>query len=344
MSLPEKCFIIADPEGKSWDLAKFINERLKNRKPDFEINEVNIKRFRVGEDKPKIKENVREGWCFYIADSNDNPNDWLARTALINQALSISGAGKVIDVLPHMYYSRQDRKDESRVPISAKLVADIISANISHVITLDVHAPQIQGFYNIPFDSLPSLGTVVGYLRRYHPNILEDDLVIVSPDAGGGKRAEAFANILKNPNLAIGHKTRVNENSKKLNKNNKKEIERIIFPEDVVKDKNIFMIDDLGDSYGTFCESANALRELGAKKIYGYTTHAFFTTGYKKVLEKLDLLFIGDTIRQPYGNYKVPKSNKNLETISFGPLLSEAIYRTSIGESMSDLWDKEIFE
>lgn len=333
----QKCFIIANPEGKSWDLAKFINERLKNKEPDFEINEVNIKKFRVGEDKPKIKNNVRKGLCFYIADSNDNPNDWVLRTALINQALRTSGAEKIINVLPHIYYSRQDRKDESRVPISAKLVADIISANIDHVITLDVHAPQIQGFYNIIFDSLPSLGTVAGYLKKYYPYILEDDLVIVSPDAGGGKRAEAFANILKNPNLAIGHKTRANEN-------NKKEIERIIFPKDVVKNKNIFMIDDIGDSYGTFCESADALRELGAKKIYGYTTHSFFTTGYKKVLEKLDILFIGDTIKQPYGNYNVPKSKKNLEIITFGPLLSEAIYTTSIGKSMSNLWDQEIFE
>lgn len=336
MSL-QKCFIIANPEGKSWDLANFINDRLKNNEPDFEINEVNIKRFRVGEDKPKIKNNVRKGLCFYIADSNDNPNDWVLRTALINQALRTSGAEKIINVLPHIYYSRQDRKDESRVPISAKSVAYFLSANADHIITLDVHAPQIQGFYDIIFDSLPSLGTVVGYLKRYHPHILKDDLVIVSPDAGGGKRAEAFANILKNPNLAIGHKTRTNENSKK-------EIERIIFPKDVVKNKNIFMIDDLGDSYGTFCESADALRELGAKKIYGYTTHAFFTTGYKKVLEKLDILFIGDTIKQPYGNYSIPKSKKNLEIITFGPLLSKAIYTTSIGKSMSNLWDQEIFE
>ncbi|MEK6914570.1 MAG: ribose-phosphate diphosphokinase [Nanoarchaeota archaeon] len=337
MTLPDKCFILANPKGKSWDLANLINERLKNRKPSFEINPINIKTFRVGEDKPKIENNVREGWCFYIADSNENPSDWFTRIALINQALHISGAEKIINVLPHMFYSRQDRKDESRVPISARIVADIISDHADHVITLDVHAPQIQGFYDIPFDSLPSLGTVAGYLERHYPSLLEDDLVIVSPDAGGGKRAESFARILNNPNLAIGHKTRAN--GKKENK-----IEKMRFPEEVVKNKNVLMIDDLGDSYGTFCEGADALRELGARKIYGYTTHAFFTNGYNLVLKKLDTLFIGDTIKQPYRNQKIPKSAKNLITIPFGPLLSEAIYRTSVGASMSDLWDKKIFE
>lgn len=336
MSLPDKCFILANPKGKSWDLANLINERLKNRRPYFEINPVDIRTFRVGEDKTKIQNNVREGWCFYIADSNENPNDWFARIALVNQTLHISGAEKVIDILPHMFYSRQDRKDESRVPISARVIADTISKDGDHVITLDVHAPQVQGFYNIPFDSLPSLGTVAGYLERHHPFILEDDLVIVSPDAGGGKRAEAFAKILNNPNLAIGFKTRANGPKDQ-------DVERMRFPEEVVKNKNILMIDDLGDSYGTFCEGAAALRELGAKKVYGYTTHAFFTAGYKLVLKELDILFIGDTIKQPYGNQKLPKSAKNLVTIPFGPLLAEAIYRTSVGASMSDLWDKKIF-
>src|SRR3989344_3276495 len=110
MALPDKCFILADPQGKSWDLANLINESLKSKRPTFEINPVHVKKFRVGEDKPKIQKNVREGWCFYIADSNNNPNDWFTRIALTNQALRISGAEKIIDVLPHMFYSRQDRK------------------------------------------------------------------------------------------------------------------------------------------------------------------------------------------------------------------------------------------
>lgn len=338
MSLPDKCFILADPKGLSWSLANLINEELRYKKPSFELNPINVQTFRVGEDKPKIKNNVREGSCFYIADSNDNPNDWITRIALINQALHTSGAEKIIDVLPHMFYSRQDRKDESRVPISARVIADIISRHANHVITLDVHAPQIQGFYDIIFDSLPSLGTVAGYLERNYRNILEDKLVIVSPDAGGGKRAEKFAEILNNPNLAIGYKTRVSE------KNSKSGIKKMRFPREEVKGQNILMIDDLGDSYGTFCEGADVLRELGAKNIYGYTTHAFFTTGYKEVLEKLEMLFIGDTIKQPYGNQKLPKSTENLVTISFSPLLAEAIYRTSIGASMSDLFDKKIFK
>ena len=174
MSLPEKCFIIADPNGKSWDLANFINEKLKNRKPIFEINSVDIKTFRVGEDKPKIKNNVREGWCFYIADSNDNPNDWFTRIALINQALHSSGAEKIINVLPHMFYSRQDRKDESRVPISARVVADMISRHGDHVITLDVHAPQIQGFYDISVDNLAGSLVLPGYFQQKYGKDLGD--------------------------------------------------------------------------------------------------------------------------------------------------------------------------
>jgi len=337
MSLPDKCFILADPQGKAWGLAELINERLKDRRPRFELNPIRMNRFRVHEDKPKITNNVREGWCFYIPDSNDSPNDWLVRTCLVNQALHISGADKIIDVLPHMFYSRQDRKDESRVPISARLVADQIQKHADHVITLDVHAPQIQGFYDMPFDSLPSLGTVAGYLERHHLKLIdEENLVIVSPDAGGGTRAETFGHIISSPDIVIGYKTKVNEgdgNSK---------IKKIRFPREEVKGRNCMMIDDLGDSYSTFIEAYDELKRLGAKNIYGFTTHAFFTEGYE-VLKKLDRLFIGDTIIQPYGDQKLPNS-KRLEIIPFGPLLAESIYRTSTGASMSALWKQKIFE
>jgi len=330
--LPDKCFIIADPKGGAWGLAQEIYNSLNKRTPDvFHLNEVNIKRFRNLELKPRVADNVRRSHCFYIADSNQDPQYWLTELAFVNHTLKNSSAGEIIDVLPNLFFSRQDRKDEARVPISAKVVADIIQLYANRVLTIDVHSQQIQGFYNIPLDSLPSFRTVTEYLQENYKEILNEDLTIASPDAGGGKRAEGFARRIGNPHIAIGYKVRIQDGK----------IEKLVFPKEQVENRNVLVLDDIGDSFKTIDEACIELREKGAKNVYAYCTHAFFTEGYEKALGNLEKLFIGDTIKQPYlKQYQIPEELKDrLNLIPFAPLLAEAIYRISIGESLSALFD-----
>jgi len=330
MNKTDKCFLIADPEGGAWDFANDIYENLNKRIPGiFYLNELHITRHNNQEIEPKIKNNLRRSYCFYIADSNLNPQEWFTQLSLVNQTLKNSSAQEIIDVLPNLYYSRQDRKDKPRVPISSKVVADMIGLYADRVLTLDVHSQQIQGFYNIPFDSLPSFRTVANYLQENHSKILKnDELTIVSPDAGGGKRAESFAKKLGKKNVSIGYKIR-----------NDLEVETIKFPKEQIEGKDIFLIDDIGDSFGTIKEACDELKKNGAKKIYAYCTHAFFTKGYKPI-QNLEKLFIGDSIKQPYNKKYKPnkKEKRKLETISFAPLFADAIYNISAGESISDLF------
>ncbi|MEK6873038.1 MAG: ribose-phosphate diphosphokinase [Nanoarchaeota archaeon] len=329
--LPDKCFIIADQKGEAWDLAEDIYNNLNKRTPDvFHINKIELVKFRNLEIKPRIEYNVRRSHCFYIADSNQDPQYWLSELAFVNHTLKNSSAGEIINVLPNLFFSRQDRKDEARVPVSSRVVADIIGLYADRVLTMDVHSQQIQGFYNIPFDSLPSFSTVTEYLRNNHKEILNEELTIASPDAGGGKRVEGFARRLGNPHIAIGYKTKTKDG----------EVEELRFPKEQVEGRDILIIDDIGDSFETIAEAYKGLKNKGAKKIYAYCTHAFFTGGYE-VLGNLEKLFIGDTIKQPY--LKKFKLNENLkeklEIIPFAPLLAEAIYRISIGESLSQLFE-----
>lgn len=150
----ESCMILADKQGKAWDFAYSIYEILNKKNKKFEINEVEIKRFPDGEIKAKIKENVRKSNCFFIHDSSKNPAEWFLELALVNGALKTSSVNEITNVLPYMKFARQDRKDESRVSISSKVVADVIQLYANRVITCELHAPQIQGFYDIPVDNL----------------------------------------------------------------------------------------------------------------------------------------------------------------------------------------------
>ncbi|MBS3079036.1 ribose-phosphate diphosphokinase [Candidatus Pacearchaeota archaeon] len=315
-----KCSIIADPDSPGWEFAEKIYHELRMKSDLFELNKINIKRFRDNEIKPKIELNVRERYCFFIHNSNSKPSDWFLELALINQALVNSSAYKVINVLPYLKFSRQDRKDESRVPISAKAIADVISLYANRVLTLDVHNLAIQGFYDtkVIFDSLYSFPTVINYLKKHHPEII-NNLVIMSTDAGGAQRAKMFAKCLGIKDIAVGYKTREKTG----------EVEDLKILGDV-KDKDVLIIDDIVDSGGTLIKAAEALRKEGANKVYVYATHGIFTKGYKEVTDCFDKLFIGDTIKQP--------EDINAEIISFIPLFAEAIYRISEGESLSELF------
>jgi len=311
--------IIADPNSPNWTFAYEVFRYLSNKTSDFELNKVYIKRFRDGEIKPKIDLNVRGKCCFFIHDSTKKPSDWFLELSLINQALVKSSASEIIDVLPYLKFSRQDRKDESRVSINAKVIADMIDEYADGVITLEVHNPAVDGFYNKRFDNLFSFNTVLSYLKSKHPYIFSN-LVVMSPDAGGAERANAFAKKAGITEIAIGYKQRKMAG----------EVESLRIIGDV-KGKNVMIIDDMIDSGNTLIKAAKVAKEQGAEKIYAYCTHALFTEGIAKVVDNFDLFFIGDTL----GN----KSHPKMETISFVPLIGEAIYRISKGESLSALFD-----
>ena len=320
-----KCSIIANPEGNSWEFAKAVYKKLRKRNKKFELNEFNVKVFPDGEIKPKIKKNIRQKKCYFIHDSSLSPGEWYTQLSFVNDVMKSSSAFEINDVLPYLRFSRQDRKDESRVPISAGRVASSIKDFAGRVITLDVHNPAIQCGYDVAgvaFDNLYSFPVVADYFKKKKMKILEE-LVIMSPDAGGAQRAEAFAKRLGIEEVVVGYKTRKNlgeVKSLKIMGN--------------VKGKNVLIVDDILDSGGTLLKACEAARKQGAKKVFAYCTHALFTAGTEKVTGCLDLVFVGDTLKREYDNEKI-------KVISFVPLFAEAIYRINEGESLSALFDEK---
>jgi len=202
------CCILADPQSKAWKFAETIYKKLKEKSEKFSLNPVEIKRFRDGEIKPVIRDNVRRKNCFFIHDSSKKPADWFLELTLINEALRNSSAQEIIDVLPYMRFARQDRKDESRVPISARAVLDVISLYTDAILTVDVHSEQIQGFTRKRFDSLRSSIVLRSYLQQRYPDFFKEEWSIMSPDAGGTPRARHFAKKLGLKNIVIGDKYR----------------------------------------------------------------------------------------------------------------------------------------
>lgn len=318
-----KCSIIADPDGYGWEYAQGIYKELQKLDNGFELNKVFTTgkyRFRDGELKPKIELNVRKRNCYFVHNPNLPPSEWFTQLCLINQALKKSSAHEIINVFPYLKFSRQDRKDESRVPINAKVVADVIELYADRVLTLDFHNPAIDGFYSIPVDNLSSYPVVIRHLRENHPKILEN-LVIMSTDAGGAPRAKAFAKKLGIQDVAVGYKSR-----EKVG-----EVESLKILGDV-NGREVLIVDDIVDSGGTLIKASEEARNAGALKVYGYCTHGLFTKGVRKVTDCFDLFFIGDTVRLN----ETP--GQNTEIISFIPSFAQAISRTSSGESLSELF------
>jgi len=333
----DEVIILSDPKGKCYKFVEKVYDYLLSKpERDFELKltHLNIHVFRDKEEKIKIEENVREKQCFFIHDSNKEPQRWLAQLAFVNEALNNSSASKITNVLPYLKFSRQDRKDESRVAVNAKTVADIINLYANRVLTVDVHNPAIALAYKIPFDNLYTFPTVVEYLFEKHKEKLEN-LSIMSPDAGGTSRAKAFRNKLieifttkeKNKihsndfDLVIGYKTRPKEG----------EVSEEYEIVGDVKDKNILIVDDIIDSGNTLIKALKKVKERGAKRIYSYATHGLFTEGIDKLANEFDRIFVSDTI------YVEP--NEKLEVISVANLIGEAIFRTIKGQSLSELFE-----
>jgi ribose-phosphate pyrophosphokinase len=320
--MPSKILILADPKGKAFDFAKDIYNKLSNnprKKRVYSFGEVEIKKFNDGEIFAKVNESVRKKTCFFIHDSSMNPQDWLVSLALVNDALKRSDAAKVDNVLPYIRYGRQDRMAEPRTPISARIVADIIQDKAYRVITTDLHNPATQGYYNIPFDNLKSYPVIIKHLKENYSEFLKN-AVVVSPDMGSAVKAKSYAGRL-GLNVVLTDKER-----KKAGV-----VGEMTIVGDI-KDKNALIVDDMIDTAGTLCRSAEILKQRGAKQIYACATHGIFSKDAKERINNsfLDKVIVTDSIPQD-------KDGK-IEIVSLTDLFAEAIYRISHGESISELF------
>jgi ribose-phosphate pyrophosphokinase len=282
---------------------------------------VESERFSDGETWVKINENVR-GRDVYVVQSTYNPaNENLMELLLLIDAAKRASAERVNAVIPYFGYARQDRKDQGRVALSAKLVANLIStAGADRVISLELHASQIQGFFDIPVDHLYGGPLLVEHVRELGLS----DCVVVSPDVGSVKRARAFARALDAP-LAIIDKRRP--------KANETVVMNIIGD---VRGENVLIFDDMIDTAGTLCTASEALREHGAKDVYACSTHAVLSG---PAVERIK----ASCIKQVIVTNSIPQGENarqlgNLRVVSVAPLIGEAIRRVHNHQSVSSLF------
>ncbi len=282
-----------------------------------------VKRFNDMEVFVEIQENVRGQDMFVVQSTSFPANDHLMELLIIVDALKRASAKRITAVIPYFGYARQDRKSGSRTPISAKLVANLITrAGADRVLTMDLHADQIQGFFDIPTDNLFAGPVMVRDIKQ-HMDVA--NTVVVSPDVGGVVRARALAKRLATP-LAIVDKRR--------ERAGESEVMNIIGE---VAGKSCILIDDIVDSGGTLCNAAEALLAQGAKDVTAYITHGVLSGGAvaRVTSSKLKQLVITDSI-QPTEAVKVAR---NIRVIGIASLLGEAIGRTSREESVSSLFE-----
>jgi ribose-phosphate pyrophosphokinase len=285
------------------------------------LGEATVTTFSDGEILVRIEENVRGMDVFLVQSASDPVNKNIMELLIMLDALKRASAYRVTAVLPYYGYARQDRKDQPRVPITAKLVADLIATAGAHrVLTIDLHAGQIQGFFNIPVDHLYATPVLLDHFRQ----VGFDDLVVVSPDAGGVERARAFAKRLK-ASLAIIDKRREGPNQAKV-MNIIGEVNR----------RNVLLLDDMIDTAGTVTQGANALRDKGAKTILAGCTHAVLSGPALDRINAspLDTLVVTNTLPL---NGKEDLCRK-LVSLTVAPLLGEAIKRIHDEESVSSLF------
>lgn len=321
--------LLADPDSYAWDFAERIQNYIREKKGVLiPLKQVSIKYFKNGEIDMHVPENVRKKDIYFIHDSTKNPQQWWVEILLLEDLLLRASVQSITLVLPNMLYSRKDRKEKPHVPISAKALADSICPGISRVITMDLHATQIQGFYpqNVPLDNLYSFSAVARYIKENHVIDSPENLVILSPDAGGVDRAKAFARKLGSKHaLAFIYKRRATEGI-----GDTKEIKETILVGDVLN-KDVLIVDDLIDSGGTLCKASELLKQNGAKKLFCYGTHGLFSKGTEELLRCFERVMTSNTHYQKEAN--------GTTIIDLSPIFAEAIYRAIVGESISKLFD-----
>lgn len=293
---------------------------------DMPLTDVNIERFRDQEIFVRINENVRGEDIFLIQSTSAPANDHLMELLILMDALLRASAARITAVIPYYGYSRQDRKVGGRTPISAKLVANLISrAGADRVLTLDLHAGQIQGFFDMPTDNLFGQPVFEADIRAEYSRKELKDILFVSPDTGGVVRARALAKKFE-ADIAIIDKRRP--------KAGESEVMNIIGD---VTDRNCIILDDIIDSGGTLCKAADALMAKGAKQVSAYITHGVLSDPAVENVNKSALkeVVITDTIAQPQ---KVKDCDK-IREVTVARLIGEAIRRIANAESVSKLFD-----
>jgi len=288
----------------------------------IELSEIEIKKFKDGEISVKILENVRSVDVFLIQSTSNPANDNIMELLLMVDAAMRASAQRITAVIPYYGYARQDRKVEPRVPISAKLVANMLqAAGVDRILTMELHSDQIQGFFDIPVDNLFASPLVIEYVKELNLH----NPTVVSPDTGGAERARFLARNI-GAELAIVDKRRPEPN--------KSEVMNII-GEESVKNHNCILIDDMIDTAGSITQAAHALREKGAKDIYCIATHAVLSENATEKLKKANFkeIILTNTI-----DISERKLLPNMKILSMAPLFGEAIRRIHNGESVSSLF------
>ena len=281
----------------------------------IELGTMNIQHFADGEFEVSYEESVR-GAHVYLVQSTFPNSDNLMELLLMIDAAKRASAKSIAAVIPYFGWARQDRKDKPRVSIAAKLVADLLSAaGIDCLITMDLHADQIQGFFDVPVNHLYASSVFIPYIEQMHL----PDLVMASPDVGGAKRANSYAKYFNTP-LVLCHKQRAKANV----------VEKMTIIGDV-KDKNVILVDDMVDTAGTICTAANLMKEAGAKTVRALASHAIMSdpASERIMASGLDEMIFSDSI--PFDTSKCPKAT----VISIAGLFADTIQRVHDNRSIS---------
>ncbi|WP_299263267.1 ribose-phosphate pyrophosphokinase [uncultured Psychrosphaera sp.] len=304
------------------ELAEIVCNRL-----DLKLGNATVGRFSDGEISVQINDNVRGSDVFIIQSTCAPCNDNLMELIVMVDALRRASAGRITAVIPYFGYARQDRRVRSaRVPITAKVVADFLSSvGVDRVLTVDLHAEQIQGFFDVPVDNVFGSPILVEDMRAQGFDIA-DDVVVVSPDIGGVVRARAIAKLLDDKDLAIIDKRRPQAN-----------VAQVMHIIGDIEGRDCIIVDDMIDTGGTLCKAAEALKQHGAKRVFAYATHPIFSGNAVENLKNsvIDEVIVTDSIPLNPEIAALP----NVRQLTLGNMLAEAIRRLSNEESISAMFD-----
>ena len=280
----------------------------------------NVTVFSDGEFQPSFEENLR-GRDVFLIQSTFPPTENLMELLMMIDAAKRASARRIIAVIPYFGFARQDRKDRPRISIAAKLVADLLQvAGVTRVITMDIHADQIQGFFNIPVDNLYASKIFVPYIKSLNLK----DPIMASPDAGGTRRASSYAKMLDTV-FCICHKQRSKPN----------EIEKMMLIGDV-KDRDVILIDDIIDTAGTITRAGQLLKDNGARSVRAFATHPIFSGS---AMEKIDNSVFDEVVVTDTIPLKNP--SKKIHVLSTAELLAEVIKKVENYESLSEFFNKK---
>jgi ribose-phosphate pyrophosphokinase len=326
----DKVLLLADPCSNAWEFADQMQAHIyKEKRVHWDLNPVEIFKFANGELDIHAPHNLRRREVYYIADSSKDPQDWVVELERVANMLLLSSAERINFVLPDMKYNRQDRKHKPRVSIGAIDLAKHLKPYwpvVREIFTMDLHAKQIEGFFfPIPLENIPSTPALAQFLRSEKgiPNL--EEIVLVAADKGDFDRVEDLNNYLrlKNPPAYI-YKQRDPE-TRKITK-----LELV----GNVEGKRVLVPDDLIDKGTTLCRASALLRQEGAREIIAYGTHGWFTKGEEIVTSCFDRVIVSNTHNKQYG--------EKIEVIDVAPIFAEAVYRSQMGQSLSELWSKSV--